>query len=87
VIRLLRVVVPHGTRARLTGVIPQLASVFITTPAHPRGDPSEACRRRGVVDVCTQGEEACPMPPATWHFRLHKFTRPAGEIRLEFRVG
>lgn len=85
-IRLLRVTVPHGTRARITGTIPQVAGVSISTPRQ-RNDPSETCRRRGVSDVCTQAEEACPMPPGTWHFRLHKLAGPAGEVRLEFAVG
>ncbi len=85
VIWLLRVIVPHGTRAKLTGAIPRVAGVAISTPRSTV--PSETCQRRGVVDVCTQAEEACPMPAATWQFRLHKLAGPAGEIRLEFLVG
>jgi hypothetical protein len=85
-IQLLRVAVPHGTRARITGTIPQVAGVSISTPRQ-RSDPSESCRRRGGINVCTQSEEACPMPPATWHFRLRKLSGRAGVIRLEFLVG
>lgn len=85
VIRLLRVLVPHGTRAELTGEIPQVAGVAISTPVSTI--PSETCQRHGATDVCTQAEEACPMPAARWHFRLHKFAGPAGEIRLEFLIG
>jgi hypothetical protein len=85
-IQLLRVTVPHGTRARITGTIPQVAGVSISTPRQ-RSDPSESCRRGGGTNLCTQSEEACPMPPATWHFRLHKLSGPAGVIRLEFLVG
>lgn len=85
VIRLLRVTVPHGMRAKLTGAIPQVAGVAISTPQSTV--PSETCQRRGAVDVCTQAEEACPMPAASWHFRLHKLVGLAGEIRLEFLVG
>jgi hypothetical protein len=84
-IRLLRVTVPHGTRARIIGTIPQVAGVSISTPRQVN-DPAETCRHRGRADVCTQSEEACPMPPATWHFRLHKLAGPAGVIRLEFLV-
>ncbi len=85
VIRLLRVTAPHGTRATLTGAIAQVAGVAISTPQST--SPSETCRRRGAVDVCNQVEEACPMPAASWHFRLHKLAGPAGEIRLDFLVG
>lgn len=85
VIRLLRIVVPRGTRADMTGVIPQVAGVSISTPSSTIG--SETCRRSGEVDVCTQSEEACPMPAAIWHFQLHKLAGPAGVVRLEFVVG
>lgn len=85
VILLLRIVVPHGARADVTGVIPQLAGVSISTP--DRTIASETCQRRGAVDVCTQAEEACPMPAATWHFRLDKLAGPAGVVRLDFVVG
>jgi len=85
-IRLLRVTVPHGTRARITGTIPQVAGVSVSTPRQGN-DPSETCQRRGGTDVCTQSEEACPMPPATWHFRLNKLAGPAGEVWLDFAVG
>jgi hypothetical protein len=99
-IKLLRITLLYGTRISLTGTIPSggrgplpaphgtgriRAIVAISTP-RPR-DPSETCRRLGGTDVCTQGEEACPMPPANWHFRLHKLAGPAGLIRLEFVVG
>ncbi len=85
-VRLLRVTVPDETRARIIGTIPHVAGISIFTPRQ-RHDPSETCQRRGGTDVCTQGEEACPMPPATWHFRLNKLAGPAGEIRLDFAVG
>ncbi len=78
VILLLRLTVPHGTHAVVTGRIPGVAGVRIGT-----GD----CRRRGAVDVCTQPEEWCPMPAAAWQFRLLKAAGPAGAIRLEFVVG
>jgi hypothetical protein len=85
VIRLLRVTVPRGTRANLTGVIPQVAGVGIST--RDSTVPSETCQSNGAVEVCAQAEEACPMPAATWQFRLHKLAGPAGEVRLEFVVG
>jgi hypothetical protein len=85
VIRLLRVTVPHGTRANLTGSIPRVAGVGISTPHS--AIPSEVCHRLGAVDVCTQAEQACPMLAATWQFRLHQLAGPAGEVRLEFVVG
>ena len=84
-IRLLSVTVPYGTRARLTGTIPGVASIAVSTPRSTV--PSETCQRRGTADVCTQAEEPCPMPAATWHFRLVKFAGPAGEVRIQFVVG
>lgn len=84
VIRLLRVSVPHGTHAELTGAISRVAGVTIST-AHS-AIPSESCHRRGPVDICTEAVEACPMPAATWHFWLRKLDGPAGEIRLEFLI-
>lgn len=86
VIRLFRAVVPAGTPAELTGVIPSLAHVDISTPV-ARSDPSGSCARHGAADVCTQSEEACLMPAATWQFRLRKLAGPAGRIRIEFVVG
>jgi hypothetical protein len=84
VIRLLRLTLPRGTRANLTGVIPQVAGIGMSVPQ--RNMPSENCRRGGSVEVCTQAEEACPMPAAKWQFQLHKLAGPAGEVRLEFVV-
>jgi hypothetical protein len=85
VIRLLRITVPRGTRADVTGVIPHVAGVGISTPNS--AVPSETCQLHGAVDVCTQAEQACPMPAATWHFQLHKLAGPAGDITFEFVVG
>ena len=81
VILLLRLTVPHGTRASVTGSIPGLAGVMISS------ERREICRRRGAFDVCTQPEEWCPMPAAAWRFRLRKVVGLAGEIRLHFVVG
>jgi hypothetical protein len=86
VIKLLRLIVPAGTRTSATGVIPDLAGVGISTPA-PGNDASETCQRRGELVVCNQAEEACPMPMATWRFRLRKLSGRAGIITLEFVVG
>lgn len=85
VIRLLRLTVPHGTRADLAGVIPEVAGIAISTPRST--GPSETCHRRGVLDVCTQAEQACPMPAATWQFQLRKLAGPPGRIRLDFVIG
>ena len=79
VILLLRLTVAHGMHAAVSGTIPALAGVAISTDA--------GCRRRGPVDVCTQREEWCPMPAAAWHFRLHKLSGPGGSIRLDFVIG
>lgn len=52
-----------------------------------RNDPALSCARKGAFDVCTQGEEWCPMPKATCHFRLVKLSGPAGPIRFDYVVG
>jgi hypothetical protein len=85
VVRLLRITVPLGTRATLTGVIPNLAAVGISTPG--TAVASETCERRRASEVCTQAEEACPMPAATWRFRLWKLAGPAGEVAIDFVIG
>jgi hypothetical protein len=33
------------------------------------------------------GEEGCPMPEGTWHFRPDKRSGPAGDVIVRFRVG
>jgi hypothetical protein len=81
VILLLRLTVPHGSRVNLTGRIPHVAGVGIST------DGRSKCHRRGAVDVCTQPEEWCPMPPAAWRFVLRKLAGPRGEVRVDFVIG
>ncbi|MDQ6730761.1 MAG: hypothetical protein M3022_10760 [Actinomycetota bacterium] len=83
-IQVLRVTVAHGTRVNLTGQIPHLASVGISTPQSTVS--AETCQRRNGAQICTVPQESCPMPAATWHFRLHKLAGPSGGIRLEFVV-
>jgi hypothetical protein len=86
VILLFRVVAPVGTRARVTGVITGLAGVTIPIPL-ARSANAEACARQGGAVACTQAEEACPMPAASWRFRVRKLSGPAGRIRIDFVVG
>lgn len=88
-IRLFRLVVPHGVRADVTATIPGLAGVRIDSAPVCTYDvhANPTCRRTGPYDVWTEGEEACPMPPAVWHLRLVKASGPAGRIRVVFRVG
>ncbi len=86
VIRLFRVVAPAGARLRVTGVIAGLAGVSISLPP-ARLANAESCTGRSGSVVCLQGEEACPMPPANWHFRVRKVSGPAGRIRIDFIVG
>jgi hypothetical protein len=86
VIRLLAVIASPGVRVEVTGVIPGLAEVGISTP-RTRSGPPEACAHRGGVVVCTEALEACPMPSATWRFRVRKLSGPAGRIRIDFVVG
>ncbi|MCL2417713.1 MAG: hypothetical protein FWD04_00350 [Conexibacteraceae bacterium] len=86
VIRLLRVVAPGATRVKVSGVIPGLAGVSIAVPQDRRIN-AETCSRHGSTTACNEQEEACPMPPATWHFRVRKVAGPAGQIRIDFVVG
>ena len=80
-----RLTVPHGVRAVVDARIPRLAGARVTSwPSH--NDPSLSCRQQGAVDVCKQEEEWCPMPQATWHFRLVKLGGPAGPIRFDYVV-
>jgi hypothetical protein len=81
VILLLRLTVPHGSRVSVTGRIPRLAGVAIST------DGMAKCRRHGAVDVCTQPAEWCPIPAAAWRFVLRKLAGPPGWVRIDFVIG
>jgi hypothetical protein len=85
VILLNRLTVPHGVRVLVEARIPGLAGARVTSwPA--RNDPSLSCHTRGSLDVCTQGEEWCPMPQAIWSFRLVKLAGPPGVVRFDYVV-
>jgi hypothetical protein len=83
VILLNRLIVRHGVRAYVDGSMPNVAGARVSA-APDRADRS--CRRKGRLDVCTQGEEWCPMPEATWRFRLVKLAGPSGPVRFDFVV-
>ena len=85
VILLNRLTVRHGVRARVDARIPGVAGARVVSGG-ACDDPSLSCRRRGAYDLYTQGEEWCPMPAATWHVRLVKFSGPAGRIRFDYVV-
>lgn len=80
-----RISAPAGVRVRAWAQIPHV-TVPLAIRTAPDG-PSSSCARRGSRVVCTQGEEGCPMPPATWHFRVVKLTGRAGSVVVRFRVG
>lgn len=82
-IKLLRLIVPHGDRARLTGNIPGIAEITISTTAHA---PNPVCEPSSTATICSEQEEQCPMPAATWRFRLQQSEGPGGTIRVEFKV-
>ncbi len=42
--------------------------------------------RGSAFDVCAEGVQWCPMPQATWHFRLVKLSGPAGPVRFDYVV-
>jgi hypothetical protein len=85
VILLNRLTVPVGVRAFVTARIPHVAGAQVWS-WQVRGNPSLGCRRTVAVEVCTQGEEWCPMPAATWHFHLVKIGGPAGPVRFDYLV-
>jgi hypothetical protein len=76
----------HGVRLYVDARIPDVADVEVWSWAS-RNRPSASCQRDGPFDVCTQGEEWCPMPQATWRFRLVKTGGPAGPSRFDPVVG
>ena len=80
-----RLTVRRGVRVVVDARIPGTAEVKIWSWAR-RYDPSLSCRHHGAFDVCTQGEQWCPMPQATWHFRLVKLRGPAGPVRFDYVV-
>lgn len=86
VVLLTRLTVTHGIRAWATATIPEVSGVRVAT-FPDRGDPLSPCRRRGRFDVCTQAQEWCPMPAATWRILLVKVGGPAGRVRFDFVVG
>lgn len=80
-----RLTVPRGVRVIVDARIARLAGARVTSwPI--RDDPSLSCQQRGVVEVCNQGEEWCPMPQATWHFQLIKLEGQAARIRFDYVV-
>jgi len=85
VILINRLTVSHGVRAFVDAWIPGLAGAPVSSWMN-RNDPSLACRSRRAFDVCTQGEEWCPMPQAVWQFRLVKLSGPAGPVRFDYVV-
>lgn len=82
-----RLTVRHGVRVTVYASIPHLAGARVTSWPVQRGrDAALACRSKGRYEVCTQGEEWCPMPEATWHFDLTKLSGPAGRVRFDYLV-
>lgn len=86
VIRLFRVTAPVGTHVRVSSTIGGIAGVSTSIPAL-RDDPSDTCTQRDGRVACTQAEEWCPMPAASWRIRVRKYSGPAGWIRITFAVG
>jgi hypothetical protein len=84
-ILLYRISAPAGVRIRGSAQLPDV-SAPLQIRTVPYG-PSSTCARRGSRVICTVGEEGCPMPEGTWHFRLRKAAGPAGAVTLRFHVG
>ena len=85
VILLNQLTVRRGVRAFVVARIPHLAGTKVWS-WESRNNPAGSCRRHGAVSICAQSEEWCPMPQATWHFRLVKLSGPAGLIRFDYVV-
>lgn len=83
VILINRLTVRRGVRVSVDARIPNLAEARVSTWDH---DAALSCRRTGINEVCTQGEEWCPMPKATWHVRLVKLAGVAGAVRFDYVV-
>jgi hypothetical protein len=80
-----RLTVPHGVRAFVEAEIPGVAGARVQSWPN-RNQPALSCRKQAAFDVCTQGEEWCPMPGTTWHFRLVKLSGPGGAIRFDYVI-
>ena len=86
VVLLARVSAPRGVRAIVNATIPGVAGVPMgTTPDRFGQNPTCAVHVR--MNVCTEAVEWCPMPQATWRFRVAKVAGPAGDLRVDFVVG
>lgn len=82
-----RLTVRQGARVVVEARIPHLAGARVISWPDQRGrGASLSCRRKGAHEICTQGEEWCPMPEATWHFHLVKLVGPAGTVRFDYVV-
>jgi hypothetical protein len=82
-----RLTVPRGVRVSVYASIPHLAGAGVVSWPEQRGrDASLSCRHKGPYEVCTQGEEWCPMPEATWHVHLVKLSGATGAVRFDFVV-
>jgi shikimate kinase len=86
VILLNRLSVRPGMRVVVSARIPRVAGVRVASTASP-ATPEATCRRQQGLEICTQGEEWCPMPRATWHVRLVKLGGPAGVARFDLVIG
>jgi hypothetical protein len=84
-ITLYRIRAPEGARVQATVQIPGLTTrLAITTAA---ASPTGACHAVRGFRTCTNGEEGCPMPVATWHVVVRKLAGAAGDVTIWFRVG
>ena len=86
VILLARVSAQPDVRAFVDATIPGIAGVTIAT-VHNSHNPSLSCRLHGGLNVCTQAEQWCPMPAATWRLHVVKQSGPAGQVQIDFVVG
>ena len=84
-IRLYRISAPWGSKLRASAQLPRI-TVPLRIATGPIG-PGRACTELRSRISCTIGEEGCPMPEGTWHFRVEKLAGPAGDVVVSFRTG
>lgn len=83
VVLLTRISVAHGTQVQASMIIPGVAGVVVDT----RDAAPDGCRSGRMRDVCVRVQEWCPMPAARWRVQIAKRSGPAGDVRVDFRVG
>lgn len=84
VVRVYRIVVPQGVRARAFARLPH-----VTVPLEIRTSrfvPTSSCTRTDGRLRCSVGEEWCPLPAGVWGIAVRKRAGPAAAITVRLVV-